>query len=221
MLKGYGKLGMCIDSRLPITLPILHKILYLASDLSLSPYELCLFWAMCSLAFYAFLHVGEMAATNNNKSLLSTDNIAKLVNAANHVVSLKVTFLHYKHSYNQPPFSVIIQRQSSFCPVQLMLDNLKLRGNSRGPLFTIGGLPVHRQYFCGLLTTAIKCCGLNPARYKGHGFRIGATSHAAERGMSDAQIRVLGRWKSNAFLRYIRISFYSLPTCLILSDLWD
>ena len=54
--------------------------------------------------------------------LLSIDNIAKLVNAANHVVSLKVTFLHYKHSYNQPPFSVIIQRQSSLCPVQFMLE---------------------------------------------------------------------------------------------------
>ena len=131
MLKGYGKLGTCIDGRLPITLPILHQILYLASDLSLSPYELCLFRAMCSLAFYAFLRVGEMAATNNDKSLLSIDNIAKLINAANHVVSIKVTFLHYKHSYNQPPFSVIIQRQSSFCPVQFMLDYLKLRGISR------------------------------------------------------------------------------------------
>ena len=130
MLKGYGKLGTCIDGRLPITLPILHQILYLASDLSLSHYELCLFRAMCSLAFYAFLRVGEMAATNNDKSLLSIDNIAKLINAANHVVSIKVTFLHYKHSYNQPPFSVII-RQSSFCPVQFMLDYLKLRSISR------------------------------------------------------------------------------------------
>ena len=70
----------------------------------MSPYELCLFRVMCSLTFYAFLRVGEMVATNNNKSLLSTDNIAKLVNAANHVVSLKVTFLHHKHSYNQPLF---------------------------------------------------------------------------------------------------------------------
>lgn len=80
-------------------------------------------------------------------SLLSTDNIVKLVNAANHVVSFKVTFLYYKHSYNQPPFSVNIQRQSSFRPVQCMLDYLKLQGNSRGPLSTIGRLPVNRQYF--------------------------------------------------------------------------
>ena len=64
MLKGYGKLGSGFDGRLPITLPILHKILCLAPDLSLSRYELCLFRAMCCLAFYAFLRVGEMAVTN-------------------------------------------------------------------------------------------------------------------------------------------------------------
>lgn len=205
MLKGYGKLGSGFDGRLPITLPILHKILCLAPDLSLSRYELCLFRAMCCLAFYAFLRVGEMAVTNNNTSILSIDNIAKLLNADNHVVSLKVTFLTYKHSYNQPPFSLVIGRQSLFCPVQFLLDYLSCRGNSPGPLFILGGLPVPRRYFCGLLAMAIKRCGLNPARYKGHSFRIGAASHAAERGMSDAQIRVLGRWKSNAFLRYIRI----------------
>ena len=55
----------------------------------------------------------------------------------------------------------------------------------------------------------IKLCVLNPSVYKGHSFRIGAASHAAERGMSDAQIRILGRWKSNAFLKYIRVSSFS------------
>ena len=64
----------------------------------------CACFGLCSLAFYAFLRVDEMVATNNNKSLLSIDNIANLVNAANHVVSLKVTFLHHKHSFNQPLF---------------------------------------------------------------------------------------------------------------------
>jgi len=205
MLKGYGKLASSVDGRLPITLPILHKILALVSDLSLSSYEQCLFRAMCSCAFYAFLRVGEMTVTPNNSSFLSINNLAKLVNADNCVISLKITFRNFKHSYNQPPVSVIIQRGSSFCPVQIILDYLQCRGNSPGPLFTMGGLPVTRQYFCGLLTMAIKRCGLNPARYKGHSFRIGAASHAADRGMSDAQIRALGRWKSNAFLRYIRL----------------
>ena len=52
---------------------------------------------------------------------------------------------------------------------------------------------------------AIKYCGLDPSRYKGHSFRIGAASCAVDAGMSDAQIRALGRRGSNAFQKYIRI----------------
>lgn len=35
-------------------------------------------------------------------------------------------------------------------------------------------------------------CGLDPARYKGHSFRVGAASYAVEQGLSDSQIRTLG-----------------------------
>lgn len=65
--------------------------------------------------------------------------------------------------------------------------------------------PVSRKFFADLLSLSLKSCGLDSTRYKGHSFRIGAASFAAERGMSDAQIRALGCWKSNAFLKYIRI----------------
>ena len=45
---------------------------------------------------------------------------------------------------------------------------------------------------------------LDTSRYKGRSFRIGAASLAAGKGFSDAQIRTLGRWKSDAFKLYIR-----------------
>ena len=35
--------------------------------------------------------------------------------------------------------------------------------------------------------------------YKSHSFRIGGACHAAEQDYSDAQIRALGRWKSDTF----------------------
>ena len=96
---------------------------------------------MCSLAFHAFLRVGEMAVTNNsNTAILSITDVTKLVNAANQTVSLKVTFRVYKHSYNNFPFSIVIKRQSVFCPVEFLLDYLQQRGTSSGSLFLLNGL---------------------------------------------------------------------------------
>lgn len=43
------------------------------------------------------------------------------------------------------------------------------------------------------------------ADIKSHLFRICMATTCAIEGMSDEQIKELGRWKSNAFLRYIRI----------------
>ena len=208
MLKGYGKLGSRLDSRLPITLPILHRLLDSAVQFCHTPYDTCLFRAMCSLAFFACMRVGEitLATTNGRGSLIHLHQLTQLVDAKQGVIALKFTFLDFKHNYNQRPFSVVINRRNHFCPVQIILDYLSLRGRMPGPLFClVDGSPVSRALLIDKLSMAIKSCGLDSSRYKGHSFRIGAASFAADAGMSDAQIRALGRWKSNAFQKYIRI----------------
>ena len=55
----------------------------------------------------------------------------------------------------------------------------------------------------------VSVCGLDSSRYKGHSFRIGAASLSAEKGLSDSQIRAMGRWNSNAFRKYIRSNYMS------------
>jgi hypothetical protein len=35
-------------------------------------------------------------------------------------------------------------------------------------------------------------------------FRIGAASYAYEKGLPDERIQLMGRWKSNAYKKYIR-----------------
>lgn len=212
MLKGYNKVGFRLDSRLPITLPILHKLLLATPAVTNSDHQKALFKAMVSLAFYAFLRVGEMTggAGNNSTRPLQLDQLSQLLDSTFSVVGFKLTFRNYKHCYNQRPFSLTIVPQNSICPVQIITEYLNLRGPRTGPLFiTITGATVPRELFVELLTRALIHCGLDPSRYKGHSFRIGAASHAAEQGLSDAQIRILGRWKSNAFLKYIRVTSFA------------
>lgn len=208
MLKGYHKLGTHVDSRLPINLPILHRLLESTSQLAISRYQVCQSKAMCSTAFYALLRVGEMTSSSptGSHAPLQLSQLVQLFHASHRVIALKINFADFKHGYNQRPFFIIIPRQVSFCPVQLLLDYLRLRGDHPGPLFANSdNSPLSRASFSDTLCIPLKSCGLSPTRYKGHSFRIGAASFAANGGMSDAQIRALGRWKSSAFLKYIRL----------------
>ena len=80
---------------------------------------------------------------------------------------------------------------------------VKFKGNLwPGPPFCWPDLSlISRNFFIQALSNSIRFCDLDVSGYKSHSFRIVAASWAASNGMSDAQIR---RWKSNAFLRYIR-----------------
>lgn len=62
-----------------------------------------------------------------------------------------------------------------------------------------------RKFFMEHLQRAISACGLPMQRYQAHNFCIGAATSAAESGASDIQIQIMGRWKSAAFKKYIRI----------------
>ena len=164
---------------------------------------------MCTTAFFSFLRIGEMTYNSTKDAsnlILQVQHVSKLVDSSNYVVALKITFGNFKHSYNQCPFTMLLHHQNSCCPVQFLLEYLARRGNRPGPLFlNPDNNPVSRNFFADLLSLSLKACGLDSTHYKGHSFHIGAASFAAQRGMSDAQIRALGRWKSNAFLKYIRI----------------
>ena len=89
MLKGYGKVGFRLNSRLPLTLPILHRLKQAAPVVTNSPENAALFMAMCSLAFYAFLRVGKMTVVSSNKSNvpLQLDQLTQLVDSNNKLSS--------------------------------------------------------------------------------------------------------------------------------------
>ena len=64
-----------------------------------------------------------------------------------------------------------------------------------------------RHIFHELLTTS----GLSAFRYTLHSFRIGACTQAIISGVPESQIMQMGRWRSYAFKRYIRMPNVQLP----------
>lgn len=89
MLKGFNKVGFRLDSRLPITLPILDKLISVLTSLVGSRYQICQFQAMCSLA----LRIGEMTSTGgwSDTSPLQISHISKLLSSSRDLILFKIT----------------------------------------------------------------------------------------------------------------------------------
>jgi len=85
------------------------------------------------------------------------------------------------------------------------VDYMAVRGSDPGPFFRFrNGEPLTKSKFTQEVRSAMEAVGLPHTQFAGHSFRIGAATAATRAGVEDLVIRTLGRWKSSAFLAYIR-----------------
>ena len=115
---------------------------------------------------------------------------------------LKLHLSSYKHSEGSSPQFVLK------CSPQLAFHVkrfLSLRGSSDGPLFIHKSKkPFSRAFIASCLSSDLSGIGLNPKNFNTHSFRIGRATDLALQGFSTHQISTLGRWRSNAFQKYIK-----------------
>ena len=73
------------------------------------------------------------------------------------------------------------------------------------PLFTFpNGKLVLKRPFITWLKRNLTSLNIDPSQYSGHSLRIGAAVSAARNGMAEQLIQTLGRWRSDAYLLYIK-----------------
>ncbi len=193
---GIKKFKPSKDICVPVTLDVLHNMCRMVDCLGYSRYKTSLFQAMLALAFHGFLRPGEITGSDNNLQL----SHCKLQSS-----SIKLTFFQFKHHTGPPYFIEINATGHQFCPLNLMLKYLNVRGSCEGPLFCFPpNLSVSYNQFYALVAnfkTALQISG----KLMLHSFRIGAATWAAMNGASDNVIKRMGRWSSDAFKAYIRI----------------
>lgn len=167
---------------------------------------------MFLLAFHAFLRVGEITSTTNNTLNLSAISFAHQQNGVPESMSL--TMVDYKHHRGKPPVTFHLKankENQQLCAVSAMWEYRAIRGDCDGPLFMFQDKsPVSRHYFNQQLKISLNYLDYDTKLHKGHSFRIGAATLAKSKGISDEQIQLLGRWKSNAYRKYIRISLLNI-----------
>lgn len=167
-------------------------------------------WAAFTTCFYGFMRSGEICAKNprqfNPSSDLSFQDVA--IDSIDHPQVIRITLKTSKTDPFKEGAEIHIRRTNNdLCPVAALLAWLVKRGNAPGPLFHFAsGTPLTRANFVGELKRAINAIGMNAERFSGHSFRAGAATTAANNGMADVHIKLLGRWKSLAYQRYIKPS---------------
>ncbi len=219
--RSQGEGGDSSRERLPITPPLLRQIKAVWECRAGDP-DYIMLWAACCLAFFGFLRAGEFTVpcdTGFDASIhLAWGDLAVVDPASPRVLSV-----HLKASKTDPfrkGITLFIGKvPSNLCPVSAMLAYLLVRGRQPGPLFLFkDGRPLTRQRFVQAVRDALAKAGIQAGRYASHSFRIGAATTAAAKGIEDSIIKTLGRWKSLAYLEYVKIprqqlANYSVMLC--------
>jgi hypothetical protein len=203
LLRGLDNGTAAPDTRVPITLHVLCNLVGAVPQLTTDRHEMLLFQTMFVTAFFAFLRVGEMTGDGSPGHV----PVLEFSDVEIEPAGVRITIRDYKHNHRRQPHTMILsgRPEEPNCPVRFMKEYLRSRGSRPGPLFvTSEKKEVRRADFTRMLRRACLVLKLDTSRVKSHSFRIGAAVWSMQNGRTDAQIRALGRWKSNAFLTYLR-----------------
>ena len=218
-LKGIkrceAEAGLSRRERLPISPTILRTIKTMWEPEASNP-DKAMLWAACCLGYFCFLRAGEMTVPNDWEFDPSVHLMKKDL-ALDNQREPQTLRVHIKRSktdpFRQGIFLFVGRTGKDLCPVSAILAYLVVRGNSNGPLFVYqDGRCLTRQRLVCEVRSALERAGMDQSKYCGHSFRIGAATTAAKNGMEDAVIKTLGRWRSLAYLEYVKIPRHQLAS---------
>ena len=195
------------QQRLPITPDILRRMHSVWAEVANNP-DTHLLWAACCVAFFGFLRSGELTAPSQDsydpQSTLLLSDIA--LDTHNNPTTLAVTLKQSKTDPFRLGVTLFMGRTGDIvCPVKALTSFLAVRPKGHGPLFTYqDGSYLTRARLVAALKEALSQLGVDHTRFNGHSFRIGAATTAAQKGIEDSTIQMLGRWQSAAYLRYVQ-----------------
>jgi len=204
--------GSHTRTRLPITFPVLNQICQRLRKGVFNEYVDCLIETVCIIAFFAFLRCGEFTVVNSYKFDPSIHLcLSDVIFQSDYVI------LRLKESKTDPFRKGIdiklFEINNVICPLNAIKKYVSKRNSkfavtsASDPLFVTDVYEVlTRQYFLDKLKYVLQLCGFDSKSYSGHSFRSGAASSAGKAHVEDHMIKVLGRWKSDSYCRYIKIS---------------
>ncbi|XP_020915484.1 uncharacterized protein LOC110252970 [Exaiptasia diaphana] len=167
------------------------------------------YWSAMTTAHFLLLRAGEFVATDPSQTIPSLNDIElKRSNDDKEYMALKIT----KSKTDQKREGFILYAGHSHhkvCAVCAMKENLRIQRqhstSTTSPLFSLStGSPMSRADLKGFISTSLRLLNISQDHYSTHSFRIGGATSAAVAGLNDYEIKLLGRWSSDCYKRYIR-----------------
>lgn len=197
------------NTRQPITGAILQAVCKQLNRGLFGNYVDSLMKTACLLAFFGFLRCGEFTCKYGKFDPQVDITFQDVVTYHDHVsITIKAS--------KTDPFRLgcvipIYANGTMLCPVQAVGIFIKLRKkfpcSAHDPFFMLpDGKALSRRAFLKLFGQICRAAHIDTASLTGHSFRIGAATTAAESQTPDYLVQTLGRWKSQSYLRYTRIS---------------
>lgn len=215
LLKGVQKLKPIEKALRPINKSKLHEMIDVLKWIFHDDFNIILYKAILLFMYYGCFRVGEALSSGTlSNNTIQRQNIQKVWENGK-VDCFLIHMTSYKHHYNDGSVLKMSRaKYPEFCPVQALLNYIKISPGSTGNLFkNVLGSEITRNDLVKVIKQSLELLRIEPSLFNSHSLRIGRTTDLALAGVSVEKIKMVGRWSSNAYLKYIRPSEVKLPVC--------
>ena len=205
-----------VEERLPVTVDILKMLrLILDLDKNMSEGYKLLIWSVSLMAFWGSLRVGEILSKTARTIDPEVDLLRKDVTITTKKVAgkvkefLRVDLKSPKEARNNPvPITVeIFGTGDGLCPVRAYKAYVEkvgiVRLNSAAFRLPVSG-QAYRHYRFNEDLKKLLGPYIRYGKVQGHSFRAGLATLMAAKGFNEEEIRGIGRWSSEAWLKYVK-----------------
>lgn len=215
-IRSRGKARVSRVDRDPIDVNSLQKLCEIAPQTLPNPGTSQAFQALCCTMLFGLFRVSELLGDKRlNIPSIKWEDLKLRKN------TIQITLRTFKHSNNEAKIILTRQPNKFICPVRRLKKLFKSCRNMETAVFCSGqGLPLSKNSFSQFLRKCSQAAGFSKP-FLSHCFRIGGATEAAKQGKSELQIKALGRWRSGAFTKYVRMNpSLQIPKTPLSADSW-
>ena len=216
VLKGKANVERPRRQKIAMTPGVLYKLKKYIIRCKMSYVDKCTLWAMCTVMYSGSLRGSEIMGEKENEFdpeniLMEEDVRIKMIRTGNGRVT-KLVHCVIRNPKELPGTKRLevemFQTSNKFCPVAAVEKLKAARTENRGKPFMTrqDGRITTKDWLNRFLKKALEeVINYEEFTVSSHSFRAGVASAMARCGYSDEEIQRQGRWRSEAFLKYIRL----------------